>query len=104
MPLPKTSHLQYVILSELLHGDSPGHELRDRLNAQQAGKSRVAFYQLMARLEDSGLVSGWDETTRIDGTTIRSRCYKITGSGRKAVEAQEEFYVSCRQARLGTQH
>lgn len=93
MALPKLTHLQFLVVSELLRGDAPGRDLRARLTAADVRQSGPAFYQMMAGLEDAGFVSGWYEQQIIDGQIIRERHYKLLATGKKAWQASSDFYV-----------
>lgn len=64
-----------------------GRGLRNRLNAGKGWWFRVVqnnsadFYQMMARLEDGGLVAGWYETKTVCGYQIPVRWYALTPHG-----------------------
>ncbi|QDT94151.1 hypothetical protein [Gimesia algae] len=91
--LPNLTHLQFFVLSVLLDGQKSGREVRDLLATKHGQKKTLAaFYQLMSRLEESGMVKGWYESKHVEGVTIKERRYEILGSGIKAVEVQESFY------------
>ena len=94
MRLPKLSHLQFLVLSVLLSEEHSGRELRARLSEFGVRKSGPAFYQLMARLEDSEFVSGRYEQEIVEGQIIRERVYKIRASGTKAWNECREFQAS----------
>lgn len=100
MPLPTITHLQFLVLSALLEGELSGRQLRDALKKQGAKKTLAAFYQLMARLEDAGLVTSRSETGRVEGVTITTRYYTITASGERAEQACIEFYAAEAGGRL----
>jgi len=57
-------------------------------------KSGPAFYQLMSRLEDAGLVTGSYHQEIIDGQIIRERHYRITAEGTRAWDGSRDFYVA----------
>jgi DNA-binding PadR family transcriptional regulator len=94
MPLPFLTHLQFLVLSMLKHDSHSGRFLRERLKEEKAEQSAAAFYQMMARLEEGRLVSGWYESSVIDGQTIKERKYEISPRGARAVKQSEEFYAS----------
>jgi hypothetical protein len=93
MTLPKLTHLQFLVVSHLLHGTARGLEVREHLRKENVRQSGPAFYQMMAGLEDTGFVSGWYEQQIVDGQIIRERHYKVLASGRLAWEASREFYL-----------
>jgi len=90
--LPRLSHLQFLVLGHLLAGPAAGREVRRRLQDFGIRKSGPAFYQLMVRMEDGGLVEGWYEQQIVDSQIIRERHYRVLGTGRKAWEHSRAFY------------
>ncbi len=92
MQLPKLSHLQFTVLGQLLGSPASGRDIRSRLRTFGANKSGPAFYQLMARMEDAGLVEGWYEQQIVDGQIIRERHYKIARNGQRAWQRSRDFY------------
>jgi len=92
MPLPRLTHLQYLVVSEVARGDAPGRAIRERLREAGVRQSGPAFYQLMAGLEDGGFVSGWYEQQIVDGQIIRERHYKALAAGLRAVDESRRFY------------
>ncbi len=91
--LPTLTHLQFLVIGLLLESVSSGRSLRARLKENGARKSGPAFYQLMARLEDSGLVEGRYVKQSVSGQTVRERHYDVTTPGRTAWRASQEFYA-----------
>ncbi len=77
-PLP---HLQFAVLGVLGAGDLPGREIRSELGQLGVDKSGPAFYRLMARLEESGLVEGRYEQEVVSGQMLRERRYRATAEG-----------------------
>jgi DNA-binding PadR family transcriptional regulator len=92
MSLPEVTHLQWLVLSALLEGDRAGYRIREVLAKHGVQKSGPSFYQLMARLEDDGLVKGWYVEKVIAGQPIKERHYKLTGKGAKSIEEVTQFY------------
>ena len=92
MALPRLTHLQFLVVSELVRQPTPGRDLRERLRKAGVRQSGPAFYQLMAGLEDGGFVSGWYEQQVIDGQIIRERHYKALAAGTRAAAESREFY------------
>ena len=90
--LPRLSHLQFLVLGHLLAGPAAGREVRQRLANFGIRKNGPAFYQLMVRMEDAGLVDGWYEQQIVDSQIIRERHYRLVAPGRKAWESSRAFY------------
>ena len=90
-PLP---HLQFAVLGVLGAGDLPGREVRAQLDRLGVEKSGPAFYRLMARLEESGLVEGWYEHEVVEGQILRERLYRATAEGRTARDRTADFHRS----------
>src|SRR6185437_16392787 len=93
MALPRMTHLQFLVVSELLRGTVRGRDLRERLTTFDVRQSSPAFYQMMAVLEDRGFVSGWYEQQVVDGQIIRERHYKPLPGGRAAWKSCRDFYA-----------
>jgi len=90
--VPSLTHLQFLVLSRLRVGPSTGRELRQRLEEYSVKKSGPAFYQLMSRMEDAGVVKGWYQQQIVDSQIIRERHYQITGQGQSAWDTSSDFY------------
>ena len=103
MSLPRLTHLQFLVISELLHGVTHDRDLRSRLRAAGVRQSGPAFYQMMAGLEDAGFVSGWYEQQIVEGQIIRERHYKVLASGKTAWRTSRDFYLRT-TARSGLAH
>ena len=101
MKVPEITHLQFFVIGTLMNGEVSGKHVRAELRQQGVRKSGPAFYQLMARLEDSGFVSGRYDQKVIDGQIIKERRYKLCGKGVQAWERTRDFYLE--QARLVSQ-
>ena len=93
MQLPEATHLQFLVLGILLEEPRTGRDVRARLATFGAKKSGPAFYQMMARLEESGFVRGAYEQEVIEGQMIKQRRYRITAAGKAAWRASRDFYV-----------
>ncbi len=92
--IPRLSHLQFLVVGLLRGRSLPGREIRDHLKVRGVSKSGPAFYQLMSRLEDAGLVQGSYHQEIIDGQIIRERHYRITADGRRVWEGSRDFYLA----------
>jgi DNA-binding PadR family transcriptional regulator len=93
LKLPQTTHLQFSVLAFLQAGEQSGKAVRRRLGELGLRRSSPAFYQLMSRLEDAGLVEGRYDQKVIDGQIIKERFYAITEDGLDAWQATRDFYV-----------
>ena len=93
MSVPRLSHLQFLVIGIVGGSTVPGREVRDRLRGFGIRKGGLAFYQLMARLEDGGLVEGTYSQQVVDGQIIRERHYVVTADGRQAWGASRDFYT-----------
>lgn len=94
MRLPAITHLQFLILESLTSGDRAGRDLRARLAEHGVRNSAPAFYQMMARLETAGLVTGWYEQSIVSGQIIKERHYEVTKAGTRALDEAHHFYLS----------
>ncbi|TWT63383.1 helix-turn-helix transcriptional regulator [Rubinisphaera italica] len=92
MSLPDVTHLQFFILYLIRNDAHSGRYLRERLAEEGARKSAPAFYQLMSRMEDAMLISGWYESFVVSGQTIKERKYKITPEGQRTIKFVQQFY------------
>jgi DNA-binding PadR family transcriptional regulator len=91
--LPEITHLQFLILGALRSDEQAGRELRDLLRQRGARRSGPAFYQMMGRLEDAGLVEGHYDQLRVDGHAVKERRYRITALGETAWSSTRDFYL-----------
>jgi DNA-binding PadR family transcriptional regulator len=97
--LPKLSHLQALVLAISSEGGEQwGKEFREKLAVRGCRMSGPAFYQLMARMEEAGLVRGSYETKIIKGQTLKQRRYRPTGEGQKALRNVLDFYAETARA------
>ena len=101
MRLPDLTHLQFLILGILMDSELAGKEVREQLAKAGIKKTGPAFYQLMARLEDSNFVKGWYDEKVIDGQRIKERRYKITSGGVRACHQTRDFYLERADKLLG---
>jgi len=92
--------LQFLVLASLFDGEQSGRFLRQKLAENGERKSGPAFYQMMARLEDAGLVRGHYDQKIVEGQIIKERHYRITGTGTKACRRAYQFYLQRGEAFL----
>jgi DNA-binding PadR family transcriptional regulator len=89
------------VLEMLVDGEESGRRIRAKL--AEAGVSGTApeFYQIMARLEDRGFVTGWYDQDILHDQEIKNRVYRITGDGMQASETARDLHFV--ESRLGFQ-
>jgi DNA-binding PadR family transcriptional regulator len=104
MAVPDTTSLQFLVMGTLLHGEESGQSVREELVKHGVRKSGPAFYQLMARMEDDGLVRGRYESYVINGQPIKERRYKLTAHGQRAWEKARDFYMQVAGLQGGFDH
>ena len=92
MRLPELSHLQFAVLGLMLQQPRSGSEVRDALKQFRVRQSGPAFYQMMSRMEKTGLVEGWYERQMVEGQAIKERHYRITAEGKRAWRESRRFY------------
>ncbi|HXV86528.1 MAG TPA: helix-turn-helix transcriptional regulator [Gemmatimonadales bacterium] len=92
MRLPGLSHLQFLVIGVLKTGPHLGREVRAQLRSLGVRKSGPAFYQLMSRLEEAGLIRGDYQQEIVEGQIIRERHYTVTATGVRAWTASRDFY------------
>ena len=103
--LPPVTHLQFLVLEALSGDEQAGRDLRALLLAYRVKSSAPAFYQMMARLEDAGLVEGWYDSRVVGSQHLKERRYRLTRRGRRAFEETRAFYLeraSTRSVRKGS--
>jgi len=91
--VPELTHLQFLVLTTLMSSEKAGSEIRDELKKEGAKKSLASFYQLMARLEEAGMVHGRYEPIEVDGYLVKERRYKVKGQGKRAWNQTRNFYT-----------
>ena len=92
--IPRLTHQQFLVVGALYGAERPGRDLRQVLRDQGVRKSGPAFYQMMARLEDAGLVTGRYDQQIVDGQILRERHYRATGDGLAAWRKSRDFYTN----------
>jgi DNA-binding PadR family transcriptional regulator len=90
--IPGITHLQFLVLGMLRAGERPGRFVRRALARHGIARTGPAFYQMMARLEDAGLVTGEYDQKIIGGQIIKERRYALTPRGNAAWTATRAFY------------
>src|SRR6476661_4180546 len=90
--IPEITHLQFLVLGMLRGGERTGRLVRRTLKRHGIERSGPAFYQMMARLEDAGLVAGEYDQKIVDGQIIKERRYALTPRGGAAWTATRAFY------------
>jgi DNA-binding PadR family transcriptional regulator len=90
--LPDLTHLQFLVLGVLRADEQPGRAVRDALSGYGIRRTGPAFYQLMARLEKDGLVSGWYEQVTVGDQAVTERRYRITADGKRRWNEARAFY------------
>ena len=73
-------------------GERAGRAVRRALKRHGIDRSGPAFYQMMARLEDAGLVAGEYDQKVVDGQIIKERRYTLTARGGAAWTGTRAFY------------
>jgi DNA-binding PadR family transcriptional regulator len=92
--IPRITHLQFLVLGMLRGSTRRGRHVRRELAKHGVRRSGPAFYQMMARLEDAGLVTGASDQKIVAGQIIKERQYALTAAGAAAWTATRDFYVT----------
>ena len=85
--------MQFVVLGALRGADRRGRHLRRELGRHGVERSAPAFYQMMARLEDAGLVDGEYDQKIVAGQIIKERRYRLTAAGAAEWTRTRDFYA-----------
>ena len=93
MPIPSITHQQFLVLSALGGRERPGREIREALQRERVRHSLPAFYQMMSRMQDAGLVEARFVRADVEGQAVQERWYKATGAGLKAWAQARDFYI-----------
>src|SRR5262245_34988060 len=91
--LPPITHLQFLVLEALGADDQAGRDLRSLLASYGVRSSGPAFYQMMARLEESKLVEGEYTQKIVDSQILKERRYRLTRAGKRALDETRAFYA-----------
>jgi DNA-binding PadR family transcriptional regulator len=92
--IPEITHLQFLVLGMLRPEPRLGREIRRDLARHGVRRSGPAFYQMMARLEDAGLIDGEYDQKVVAGQIIKERRYSLTAAGAAAWRSTRDFYLS----------
>lgn len=90
--LPDVTHLQFIVLEALRDSEQSGRDIRALLGDYGIRNTAPAFYQMMARLEQAGLVEGWYSQKLVGGQNVKERRYRLTKAGARAVADTRAFY------------
>jgi len=90
--IPDITHLQFLVLGVLQQQEQPGRVVRRALADYGVRRSAPAFYQMMSRLEDDGLVEGWYEQITVGDQAVTERRYRITAAGSRTWKDTRKFY------------
>lgn len=99
MSIPRISHAQALVLYILTENENsagesiPGRFVRRDMEKTGIKMSGPSFYQMMARMEDRGLIAGHYEKKTADGQTVRERAYKSTKTGVDQFNHSIDFYL-----------
>jgi DNA-binding PadR family transcriptional regulator len=99
--IPEITHLQFLVLGLLRGGTRTGHSVRKGLSRHAVRRSGPAFYQMMARLEDAGLVAGQYDQRIVAAQIIKERRYRLTARGDAAWAATRVLRRGHRRLRHG---
>lgn len=92
--LPAITHLQFLVLGLLRDQPQAGRHIRAELQHHGVRRTAPAFYQMMARLEDAGLVEGWYDQKVVEGQLIKERHYRLRPAGARAWGVTRDFYLA----------
>ena len=98
MPPPDLTHIQFAVIDALGAREQVGEKVRDALRVRGIKQSLAAFYMLMKRMEDAGLVKGRYELIQVGPYRAKERHYKVVGQGFKAREKALEWYQPTTEA------
>jgi DNA-binding PadR family transcriptional regulator len=92
--MPAITHLQFLVLGMLRAAPQSGRDIRRELARHGVRRSGPAFYQMMARLEDAGLVDGEYDQKIVAKQIIKERRYTLTRDGMAAWNSTRDFYLA----------
>ena len=93
--LPQVTHLQFLVLDALLRYPSgtSATMLRGMLRDYGEDREGPKFYQMMRRLEESGLAESWSHPFDLGGSEVARTYYRVTSQGRVSWRLTLEFYA-----------
>lgn len=94
MAFPPLTHLQSLVIKLILSGRHEAPEIRDGLRAFGACYSCAAFYELMGRMDDSGLIAGKQCRSVQTGELVMRWDYDVTDRGREMLRHTARFYMT----------
>lgn len=93
MGLPKLTALQFAVIDCLQGRTLKGRELRDMLLSEKGIKREgPAFYMVMSRMEEAGLICSETTGVVITGKTYHEKSYWVSGDGRSAYDETRSFF------------
>jgi DNA-binding PadR family transcriptional regulator len=100
MPIPQITLLQWLVLEIIGGCERPGRHIREVLSSRGHRKSLPAFYQMMARLEDAGLITAQSARVEVSGHAVTERQYKLTGKGMKDLSIARDLFAEMEIAKF----
>ena len=94
MTFPPLTHLQSLVIKLILSGRYDAPQIRDGLKAFGASKSCGAFYELMGRMEEAGLIAGSQCRSVRTGELVQRWDYAVTERGRELLRQTARFYMT----------
>ena len=91
--LPALTHLQFLVLGIVRSQEQSGRTIREVLATYGVRRTAPAFYQLMSRLESSGMVEGRYEQIVVGDQAVTERRYRITAEGERLWARAHDFYA-----------
>ena len=91
-----------VILGILLNGERFGREIRDEYEKRTSDAMPVgSLYTTLERMEEYGFVTSREGEPSDERNSHRRRYFKLTGEGRRALEAAEMMSAAIRGKAVG---
>src|SRR5258705_12004435 len=91
--LPTLTHLQFIVIGALLADEQSGKDLRIELKRHGVRRTGPAFYQMMARLEDSGWIDGFYTQGIVDAQIIKERRHHRKPAGPRSWNRTPDFFA-----------
>ncbi len=94
--LPEVTHLQFLVLDAVDRGQAFSRQIRDVLKAYGQGEKHPAFYMLLRRMEEAGLLEGSRHSQVVELTGrmqhLREKVYRLTEKGAQQHRSCLAFY------------